>query len=102
MTHPQTYTRQQYLNKECTHAEYYNQFVNATIISRVKQYIGEDRIKEAIKTDENLNNIPLAKWDIVANNLYDVSAKMKAAGDYLTLAGGVCIAKAAARIIATV
>jgi hypothetical protein len=45
-------------------------------------------------------SIPLSKWDRIAGNLYDVTPKMKAAGDYLTLAGGVCIAKAAARQIA--
>jgi len=94
------YTRKQYLDGNCTFEQYYSQFVNDVIISRVGQFIGVERIKEAIQSDEHLNNIPLAKWDMVAGNLYNVSAKMKEAGDYLTLAGGVCIAKAAARIIA--
>jgi hypothetical protein len=95
------FTRAQRLANECTHEQYYNQFVNDVIINRVKQYIGKDNIIAALATDKGLNSIPLAKWDGVANNLYNVSAKMKEAGDYLTLAGGVCIAKAAARIIAT-
>jgi len=98
-TTQQTYTRQQYLSNDCTHEQYYNQFVNDTIISRVSQFIGVDKIKAAMQHERELNSIPLAKWDIVAYNLYDVSAKMKECGDYLTLAGGVCIAKAAARLI---
>ena len=94
------FTRAQRLANECTHEQYYNQFVNPVIISRVEQYIGKDKIIAALATEKGLNSIPLATWDGVANNLYNVSAKMKEAGDYLTLAGGVCIAKQAARIIA--
>lgn len=99
-TTTQTFTRQQYLSGDCTHEQYYSQFVNSTILSRVEAYIGKDKIVEAMQTEKGLNSIPLAKWDMAAQNLFDVSKKLKEAGDYLTLAGGVCIAKAAARQIA--
>lgn len=94
------FTRQDYLNGNCTHEQYYNQFLNNVILNRVESAIGKDVIIKALADDKNLNTIPLAKWDAIATNLYDVSRKMKEAGDYLTLAGGVCIAKAAARKIA--
>lgn len=93
------FTRQQRLNNECTHEEYYSQFVNDTIKARVLQYISENKIKKAFESDKCLNSIPLSVWDSIALNLFDVSNKMKLVGDYLTLAGGVCIAKQAARMI---
>jgi hypothetical protein len=95
----ENYTRTQYLNKECTHEQYYTQYCNDTIIDRVNSFFGKEKLQDAIKEDEHLNNIPIAKWDILASNLYDVSKKMKENGDYLTLAGGVCICKQAAKII---
>lgn len=97
-----TFSRQDYLNGKCTHRQYYAQFVNAITKSRVANWFGVEQIKEALQTDEHLNNIPLAKWDgfVTCKQLINVSQKMKAAGDYLTLAGGVCIAKEAAKQLA--
>jgi hypothetical protein len=60
-------------------------------------FIGIKEIKLALSIDKNLNTIPLTEWDAIASNLFNVSKKMKLAGDYLTLSGGVCIAKEAAR-----
>jgi len=91
------YTRKQYLSKECTHAEYYSQFVTASIIASVGRQIGVDRIKAS--SDQHLNDIPLKEWDRLYLPASDLAAKMKEAGDYLTLSGHVCIAKEAARQI---
>lgn len=56
------------------------------------------KIKEALKHDENLNNIPLAFWDKRA--IFTASAvgkALKARGTFYSLASGVCAHKAAAR-----
>lgn len=93
------FTRAQYLNKECSHEQYYNQFVNDTIKQTVLNMFTKEKIREEYNKDSNLNTLPLSKWDKIAQNLFNVSPKLKEAGDYLTLAGGVCIAKSAARQI---
>jgi len=93
------FTRAQRLNNECTHEQYYSQFVNEYILKTVNSRLSKDKIKAALQKGKNLNSIPLSTWDSIARNLYDVSSKMKLAGDYLTLSGGVCIAKQAARML---
>lgn len=91
-------TRQQYLDGDCTHEEYYAQFVTTGIIESVKHRIGEQRILAS--TDEHLNDIPLSMWDDLYPSIHlTCAAKLKQAGDGLSLAGAVCIAKAAARKI---
>jgi hypothetical protein len=96
-------TRQQYLNSECTHREYYSQFVNEGIKNLVRSGIGEKRIKESLPVDEHLNNIPLKEWDSLGAYIVsspNVRAKIKEAGDGYSQAGAVCILKEAARQIA--
>ncbi len=88
-------TRKQYMNGEISHHEYYAQFVNDTIKQNVLDHVALDRLMKS--TDEHLNDIPLRVWDSIP--MFDVSEKLKEAGDYLTLAGSVCIAKEAARQI---
>ncbi len=90
------FTRKQYLNKECSHREYYAQFVDAYVIDRVQFIIGKDKILNS--ADEAFNDIPLAYWDSI--RLYHhVSSAVKRAGDTMSLAGQVCIAKEAAKQI---
>lgn len=95
------FTRKQYLNKECTHEQYYAQFVTNAIRSLVYNWFGIDQLKEAYKVDINFNSIPLAKWDSFLHSIgkhpYNLGVSMKEVGDYLTLAGQVCIVKEAAR-----
>lgn len=95
------FTRAQYLNQECTHEQYYNQFVTPAIKSLVKNSLGLDKLKEAYEAGESLNTIPLTKWDsmsqFIGKDPYFLNVPMKEVGDFLTLAGIVCIAKAAAR-----
>lgn len=87
------YTRQQYLNSECTHREYYAQFITPDYIEYIVSRIGAKQLMEA--TDENLNSISLKKWDML--NSPNCKQQLIEAGDYLTLAGKVCMAKEAAR-----
>lgn len=92
------FTRKQYLDGDCTHSQYYSQFVDVAMKSRVLIRFGIDKIKAAFAEDEHLNNIPIAYWDGLAVPFTAYAANaMRLAGDYPTLAGGVCIAKEAAR-----
>jgi hypothetical protein len=62
---------------------------------RLVRYIGLDRLLES--KDEHLNDIPLRTWDLfIAGPL---AITMKSVGDFMSMAGNVCIAKEAARQI---
>ena|SRR6186713_10270 len=94
------YTRKDYLAGNCTHEEYYSQFVTDDILSLVKNTFGVGLLEESLSKDEHLNNIPLGQWDNLTGYLPRyVSAGFKNVGDYLTLAGGVCLLKTAAKIV---
>ncbi|MEQ8237973.1 MAG: hypothetical protein RIA69_02115 [Cyclobacteriaceae bacterium] len=88
-------TRTQFLNKEITFREYYSQFVNEQFIKRVVSTIGHNQLIKA-KDSDHLNDIPLRLWDAIGAPA-DTREKMKLCGDFLSLAGCVCIAKEAAR-----
>jgi lysophospholipid acyltransferase (LPLAT)-like uncharacterized protein len=92
-----TYTRQQYLNKECTHSQYYSQFVNKGVIQRVQRFSEKDLMEGK---NQDFNNIPLQWWDKVMIPVpFEIVQKMKELGDYPTPAGVVCILKEAAKQI---
>lgn len=103
-------TRQQYLNNEANHRQYYAQFVDDEIKNEVKRYIGIERIKAS--TDEHLNDIPMKNWDNMAGFYFNhngemigkpnsikksLSDKFKATGEGLSAGTMVCIYKEAAR-----
>lgn len=89
------------MNKECTHQEYYSQYVTAGTELAVKRLIGVERIKES--TDDNFNNIPLREWDNLKETIvYHCPGgifKHLTGEPFYTLSDTVCIAKAAAEII---
>jgi hypothetical protein len=87
-------TRQQYLNHECTHREYYAQFVTNATRSAVLERIGIDRL---LSNAEDLNRIPLSTWDGLMIFYRLTTEKLRLAGDFQSMAGKVCIAKEAAR-----
>lgn len=91
------FTRKQYLNKECTHFQYYSQFVTESTIQSVLRYFNKERLINAYKEDNNLNNIPLSIWNNMP--LYAATYKMKDCGDSLSMSGKVCILKCAAKMI---
>ena len=74
------------------HRKYYAQFVNQSTINAVVRQIGKANLLAS--TDEYLNDIPLKLWD---NCQCIMAMRMEEAGDYLTIAGKVCILKEAAR-----
>jgi len=88
------FTRNDYLDKKCTHREYYAQFVTQWQRNQVSRYIGLDRL--ASSDDEYFNDIPLDDWDRIGVAGESVK-KMKSLGDGYSLAGAVCINKEAAR-----
>jgi hypothetical protein len=90
------YSREDYMNGKCSHRDYYGQFVTSETRDIVLRVFGLDRIKNS--KDEAFNDIPLERWDnLIAT--HGTMEKMKEAGDYLSLAGKVCIFKEAARQI---
>ena len=90
-------TRKEYMDSEDPDAfrRYYEQFVDDFVIGQVSSIIGLQRVAES--NDPNLNDIPLGLWDRCSISSTS-AAKLKEAGDFLTLSGVVCIAKAAARM----
>ena len=90
-------TRKQYIDREATHEEYYSQFVDEGVKSRVNR-LGISTLKEG--KDNHFNNIPLDSWDCMMPLVpFHINTKLKECGDYPTKAGIVCILKEAARQI---
>lgn len=80
----------------CTHAEYYGQFVTAETKALVIRVIGLYRINNS--KNEHFNDIPLSEWDRLVPKAPG-SGQFQKAGDFYTIAGGVCLLKEAARQI---
>lgn len=93
------YTRKQYMQKEVTHHEYYSQFVDDQVLSLVRECIGMRDIKAS--KDPHMNDIPLQRWDSMYPELRYLKAQQMLVADPggMSLSDGVCIAKAAARIL---
>ena len=93
------YTRSEYMTDsrvdgKKAYRKYYGQFVNPSTRARVVNAIGKEALLAS--TDPHMNDIPLIKWDRLVPALPG-SAGFAKAGDYYTLANGVCLAKEAAR-----
>ena len=88
-------TRKQYMNKECTHQEYYEE-----IGKEAGVVIPDDVMNHVRKsTDEHLNDIPLYIWDRTAGWFkHQIAIAKQKRGDFWSLAGGVCVVKAMARM----
>lgn len=94
------YTRKQYMTKECTHREYYGQFVDSSLRHTVESIIGLDKIIQS--NDEHFNDIPLKRWDNMAEliRLHCGSSIAQANGTGgISLSDCVCTAKEAAKQI---
>ena len=93
-------TRKQYMNKECTHDEYYSQFVNSNVIDAVNLCIGNDKILSS--KCEHFNDIPLKNWDDMNLTIRALCGRSIANANGtggISLSDTVCVAKAAARQI---
>lgn len=104
------YTATDLRNQTCTHDQFYSQFVTLDILQLVGKQIGIKRIRQS--TDPHFNDIPLQKWDRLSDSmrnlidaklwkqLYNTTYRPQDQNNFIwSLSCGVCIAKAAARII---
>ncbi len=63
------FTRAQYLNKECTHREYWAQFVTAGMKSMVARNFSLERLQRS--QNEYFNDVTvLSDWDIMRGNTF--------------------------------
>ena len=92
-----TFTRKQYMEGECTHNQYYDQFVTQDLKNAVLRSIPEKQI--VMSRDESFNDIPLRSWDWLAKLNPVEPKKFKELGDFTTMSGQICALKAAARQI---
>jgi len=93
------FTREQYLAKECTHREYWAQFVTPSIKGTVASDFGDSLVNS---TDPYFNDIPLHRWDRFADRYKQHIARVNKAlgnGHVYSLSDGVCMLKEAARQI---
>ena len=92
------HTRKEYMSGDCTHQQFYEQMVTDEIKEGVRKSIGLFRIMDS--TCEHFNDIPLSFWDTLSWSLSDsIDSQIKAASDHPSLAGRVCVVKAAARML---
>lgn len=54
------YTRNQYLNSQCTYNQYYDQFVTEQLKNAVSRYFTAAKLAKAYGKDEYMNGIPLS------------------------------------------
>ena len=92
------FTRTDYLDGKCTHQQYYHQFVDERIKAIVLCRFDRETLAHHFAKDTFFNTINIRTWDVMSLPGY-VADKLKQAGDYLTLAGQVCVLKQAAREI---
>lgn len=91
-------TRADYLNKVVTFEQYYRAIAkDAGVAFHPGSFL--DRVKRALaRGDEHLTSVPLAEWDSFSRGARQATAPaFKRHGDFWSLAGGVCVAKQAAR-----
>lgn len=104
------HTRKDYMAKRVSFADYYQQFAVDETYVRVQAFFGKDRLASAYKSDPNFNSIPLKEWDALCfeelrpgrgfrARLPIDRAAIAAAGDTVTRAELICIAKQAAKDI---
>ena len=94
------FTREQYMNKEVSHQEYYAQFVTPNVMHFVRNAIGEGPIRDS--QDPHFNDIPLERWDKLHPYILSlVGWKISKANGRVgvALCDTVCVAKAAAEMI---
>ncbi len=93
------YTRNQYTSGQCSHNQYYDQFVTEQLKNAVSKYFTTAKLVKAYDKDEYFNSISLKEWDKLS--YYCESSDMRklyaASGEYVTQAVAVCTLKQAAK-----
>lgn len=95
--------RKDYMDGKITFEAYYGQFITDDIAKWIKNNIGIDRIAKALEDDIHLNNIPLYEWDRFFISGFMPVKALRDSGDNCanSLSNAVCIAKEAARQLAS-
>lgn len=95
------FTRVQYIDHECSHRDYYGQFVTPRAENYVARMIGANRLRES--KDPHMNDIPLHLWDELDMREtfgHDLWRKANGHDDSKTypwsMSANVCLAKQAA------
>jgi len=96
------WTRDQRMCDECTHEEYFRQFVTSAVLNTVRLAVGLERIMES--TDPHLNDIPMGCWDRMEHSIGQEIIKVKREQGLGERRGysnsdAVCTAKQAARMM---
>ena len=89
------FTRQQLLDAECTHQQYYEQFLSQRFIQAVVKNIGADRILKSTHPYFSDSGIDLCTWELTGSWL---PANFRAAGENRTFSSNIYLAKAAAEV----
>ena len=87
------------------HKSYYEQFVTEGIKRMVLNCFGIEKLKKHVNSEMGKPGyISLSRWDLLAGGYTSqlCADKLREAGDFPSLAGAVCILKAAARMIVNV
>ena len=96
----------QLLSGEISHNDYYNQFVTNSLLAIVRQefqkrlmWMSEHRKDKGAKPELSLDDIPLKKWDEMAELIPNVCLQKmaQANGGGISLSERVCLVRAAAR-----
>lgn len=109
------FTRKDYLAGVVSHREYYAQFVTDATLDRLRRHFCVAEIARAYREDEHLNTIPMKTWDLLSwysmnGGAWKLNSSgpfrvtlpfnreaVSDAGDTVTRAFLVCVAKEAAR-----
>lgn len=93
------FSRKDYMDRKCSHSEYYAQFITPAVRDAVLARIGSASIKAS--TDPHFNDIPLPRWDNLHSAMQSLAGRLIRQADPCgnSLSVSVCIAKEAARQI---
>ena len=92
--------RERYLNGDMSFDQYYGAIADECRIAVPDSVVKVVR-KALLNGDEHLNTIPRRRWDQIARGYMmrrELHKAFRSRGDYVTLAGTVCLVKTAARI----
>ena len=97
-----TWTRKQYMRGECTHRQYYGQFLDRETSRRVLLLGDPAYLAEQMAKDEHFNGISLDLWDLLASIPWPrrFVYAFREAGESISLMSGVCLLKEQARQLA--
>lgn len=89
-------------DRATAHRAYHGQYVTEDIKDLVLKTYSVETLRSAFRYDKHFNSIELVNWDMMGISLnynHTLKMKLKENGDFITMAGIVCILKEAARQI---